>query len=177
MNKTRTDQHLFGMARDTGGTPGCQAIHFCRFAPTVFFLLPKPARWRFYSLRMTAGKDWHAVMRWMFVAAVLDAGSPPVPAQTITTAAPGQTVSGQTGTDRMQVLAPHVPTHTGGRAVTQALAATRNAPRPDDTRIGDTPQWPGVYCKGAFAGITAVLKFDDAQNDCRILIDDPAPMA
>ena len=149
-----------------GGHRAVKPSAFADVRPQSFALLPKPARWRFDSVWLAAGKDWNAVLRRMFVAAVLAAGSSPVPAQTIRTAAPGQTVSGQTVTDRMQVL----PPHTGGRAVTHALAATRNAPRPDDTRIGetrirDTPQWPGVSFKAAFAGNTVVLKFDDAQTN------------
>ena len=89
----------------------------------------------------------------------------------LTSSAAAQTITqdnrNQTVTPQMQVLTPHI----GGRVQIKKLG--------DDKPKGAesyTHQWPGVYFETGFFGETFVLKFNDTENEYRLLIDDLPPI-
>ena len=64
-----------------------------------------------------------------------------------------------------------LPVHIGGRAkIAPSAGATPKGAR---TYVHE---WPGVYFEAAFRGDRVVLKFDDAANEYRLLVDDLAPI-
>lgn len=102
-------------------------------------------------------------MKKIVLFSLFTAFAPPATAQTITYDRRNQTVSAQ-----MQVLAPHI----GGRVQISDLPGDK-----PKAAVSYRHQWPGVYFETGFAGDKVVLKFDDAVNEYRLMIDALAPIA
>lgn len=102
-------------------------------------------------------------MRTMHCVALIVCIAAPGLAQTVQIDAQNQTI-----TPDMQALAVHF----GGRV----NAAPLGAPLPAGA-ASYTHAWPGVYFEAAFAGDSLVMKFDDASNEYRLLIDALPPIA
>lgn len=86
----------------------------------------------------------------------------PLTAQTVTTDPANHTIS-----PGMLTL----PLHIGGRV--------QPTPLPPPMPKGATAyrhDWPGIYFEGTFVGDQVVLKFDDAGNEYRLLVDDKSPI-
>ena len=64
-----------------------------------------------------------------------------------------------------------LPVHVGGRVVTRPSQQTMPT-----GALSFIHQWPGVYFEAGFAGREVVLRFDDAANEYRLLIDDLDPI-
>lgn len=86
----------------------------------------------------------------------------PLPAETVTTDSANHSV----GSD-MHAL----PLHIGGR-----VQAIRLPPPMPKGAMTYWHQWPGIYFEGAFVGDSILLKFDDAGNEYRLLVDDKPPI-
>ena len=86
----------------------------------------------------------------------------PLAAQTVTTDAANRSI-----TSDMHTL----PLHIGGRVEAVPLPA----PMPKGA-AAYRHDWPGIYFEGAFVGDRVVLKFDDAGNEYRLLVDDKPPI-
>ena len=64
-----------------------------------------------------------------------------------------------------------LPLHIGGR-----VQATPLPPPMPKGATAYRHDWPGIYFEGAFVGDRVMLKFDDAGNEYRLLIDDKLPI-
>jgi hypothetical protein len=70
-------------------------------------------------------------------------------------------------TPTMQVL----PVHVGGRVVMRDMASSMPV-----GAVSFVHQWPGVYFEAAFTGREVVARFNDPENEYRLLIDDLEPV-
>jgi len=94
----------------------------------------------------------------MIAAALAAFGAGAAVAQTVEIDSANRSVTGD-----MQAL----PVHVGGRVETQPLPT----PMPGGA-AAFLHEWPGVYFEAAFRGDRVILKFADAANEYRLLIDD-----
>ena len=97
-------------------------------------------------------------MRLVICVAILVFAAVPGLSQTLTKDNRNQTV-----TPQMQVLVPRI----GGRVQMAPLGSDK-----PQGAVSYTHQWPGVYWEAGFDGTTVVLKFNDPQNEYRLIIDD-----
>lgn len=102
-------------------------------------------------------------MRMLYWFGVLSLLTSPCLAQTLTKDNLNQTV-----TPQMQVLPPHI----GGRVQTTTLGSNKPA-----GAARYTHQWPGTYWEASFEAQSVVLKFDDSDNEYRLIIDGSPPIA